>query len=164
MASNEIIFIDNKFGNVKKSLQQHNGQKWHCSLLYVAVLITWHVLNVQCYMSLESQFSDLCDANKITKVRFSSEEYQFYNSRQWFTLSWTSRKWKCIYMFLKSSSLLPGIDQTNQVCSNVTREGSTKIINFMTPRAGFLVLGFGHIRHIVKMHYFFKNLLLYSPA
>ena len=122
MASNEIIFIDNKFRNVKKSLQQHNTQKWHCSLLYVSVLITWHVLNVQCYMSLESQFSDLCDANKITKVRFSSEEYQLYNSRQWFTLSWTSRKWKCIYMFLKSSSLLPGIDQTNQVCSNDDQE------------------------------------------
>ena len=27
MASNEIILIDNKFRNVKKSLQQHNGPK-----------------------------------------------------------------------------------------------------------------------------------------
>ena len=35
----------------------------------------------------------------------------------------------------------------------------------MTPGwAGFLVLGRGHLSHIVKMHYFFKNLLLYSQA
>ena len=37
----------------------------------------------------------------------------------------------------------------------LTKEGSTKIVNFMTPRAGVLVLGCGHISHIVKMHYFF---------
>ena len=45
------------------------------------------------------------------------------------------------YFFKKSSSLLPGIDQTNQVCSNVvmmTKEGSNKIVNFMTPGAGVL--------------------------
>ena len=41
------------------------------------------------------------------------------------------------------------------------KEGSTKILNFMTPRAGVLVLGCGYMSHIVKMHYFFKNLLLY---
>ena len=46
----------------------------------------------------------------------------------------------------------------------MTKEGSTKIINFMTPGAGVLALGCGHISHIVKMHYFFKNLLLYSSA
>ena len=46
----------------------------------------------------------------------------------------------------------------------MTKEGSTKIINFMTPGAGVLVLGHGHVSHIVKMHYFFKNLLLYSQA
>ena len=40
----------------------------------------------------------------------------------------------------------------------MTKEGSTKIVNFMTPGAGVLVLGRGHISHIVKMHYFFKNL------
>ena len=39
--------------------------------------------------------------------------------------------------------------------------GSTKIVTFMTPGAGVLVLGCGNI---VKMHYFFKNLLLYSQA
>ena len=34
--------------------------------------------------------------------------------------------------------------------------------SFMTSGAGVLMLGFGHISHIGKMHYFFKNLLLYS--
>ena len=37
----------------------------------------------------------------------------------------------------------------------MTKEGSTKIVNFMTPGAGILVLGHDHISHIVKMHYFF---------
>ena len=46
----------------------------------------------------------------------------------------------------------------------MTKEGSTKIVTFMTPRAGVLVLGCGHISYIVKMHYYFKNLLLYSQA
>ena len=46
----------------------------------------------------------------------------------------------------------------------MTTEGSTKMVNFMTPRAGVLVLGCGHISHIVKMHYFFKSLLLYAQA
>ena len=46
----------------------------------------------------------------------------------------------------------------------MTKEGSTKIVNFMTPGAGVLALGWGHISHIVKIHYFFKNLLLYSQA
>ena len=46
----------------------------------------------------------------------------------------------------------------------MTKEGSTNIINFMTPVAGVFVLGCGHISHIVKMHYFLKNLLLYSQA
>ena len=44
----------------------------------------------------------------------------------------------------------------------MTKEGSSKIVNFMTPGAGVLVLGCGHISHGVKMHYFFKNLLLFS--
>ena len=46
----------------------------------------------------------------------------------------------------------------------MTREGSTKIVNVMTSRTGVLVLGCGHISHIVKTHYFFKNLLIYSHA
>ena len=43
----------------------------------------------------------------------------------------------------------------------MTKEGSTKIVNFLTSRAGVLVLGFGRINHVVKMHYIFKNLLLF---
>ena len=43
----------------------------------------------------------------------------------------------------------------------MTKEGSTKIVNFMTPEAGVLVLGRGHISHIAKIHYSFKNLLLH---
>ena len=46
------------------------------------------------------------------------------------------------------------ISQTKYVVM-MTKEGSTKIVNFMTPRAGILVLGRGHISHIVKMHYSF---------
>ena len=46
----------------------------------------------------------------------------------------------------------------------MTKEGSTKIIIFMTPGAGVLVLGRGNIRQIVKIYFFFKNRLLYSQA
>ena len=46
----------------------------------------------------------------------------------------------------------------------MTKEGSTKIVNLMTPGAGVLVQGHGHISCIVKMHCFFKNLLLFSQA
>ena len=46
----------------------------------------------------------------------------------------------------------------------VTKEGSNKIVNFMIPRAGVLVLWRVHIINIVKMHYFFTNLLLYSQV
>ena len=46
----------------------------------------------------------------------------------------------------------------------MTKKRSTKIVNFMTHGAEVLVLGRGHISHIVKMQYSFKNLLLYSQA
>ena len=46
----------------------------------------------------------------------------------------------------------------------MTKVGSTKIVNFMTPGSGVLALGRGHISHKMKIHYFFKNLLLYSQA
>ena len=55
------------------------------------------------------------------------------------------------------------IRQTKYVVM-MTKEGSTKIVNFMTPGVGVLMLGRVHISHRVKMHYFFKNLLLYSQA
>ena len=44
------------------------------------------------------------------------------------------------------------IRQTKYVVM-MTKEGSTKIVNFMTPGAGVLVLERGHISHIVKVHY-----------
>ena len=66
-------------------------------------------------------------------------------------------------MFLKkSSSLLQVLFRQSKCIVIITKEGSTKIVNFMTPGAGVLVLLVrDHISHIVKMHYFFKNLLLY---
>ena len=36
----------------------------------------------------------------------------------------------------------------------MTKEGYTKIVNFMTHWSQLLVLGRGHISHIVKMHNF----------
>ena len=45
----------------------------------------------------------------------------------------------------------------------LTKEGSNKIVNFMNPRAGIIVLGCGHVSHIV-MDYFLKNLSLYSQT
>ena len=46
----------------------------------------------------------------------------------------------------------------------MTEDGSILIVNFMIPGAVVFVLGRGHIGHLVKMHYFFKFLLLYSQA
>ena len=44
----------------------------------------------------------------------------------------------------------------------MAKEGSTKIVNYTTPGAGVLVLERDHINYIVKIHYFFINILLYS--
>ena len=46
----------------------------------------------------------------------------------------------------------------------ITKEGSIKIINFMTSGVCVLVLRCVHLSHTVKMHFFFKNLLLYYQA
>ena len=46
----------------------------------------------------------------------------------------------------------------------MTKKGSTQIVYFMTPGEGVLALGYAHISHTEKMHYSFKNLLLYSIA
>ena len=44
----------------------------------------------------------------------------------------------------------------------ITKEGLTEIVNFMTPGAGFLVLGRGHISFILmKMHYL--KIFFFSP-
>ena len=46
----------------------------------------------------------------------------------------------------------------------MSKEGSTNILNFMTPTTGILVLGCCQISHIMKMHYFCKNYLLFTLA
>ena len=38
----------------------------------------------------------------------------------------------------------------------MTNEGSTEIVNFITPGTGALVLGLGNISHKVKTNFFFK--------
>ena len=58
-------------------------------------------------------------------------------------------------LFLLKSSILRDIDQTNCVYFDDDQGRVCKIVNFMTYGAGVLVLGCGHISHIVKMHYFF---------
>ena len=44
----------------------------------------------------------------------------------------------------------------------ISIESSTKIVKFMAPGSGVLVLGWGSIDYIVKMRKFFENLLLCS--
>ena len=46
----------------------------------------------------------------------------------------------------------------------MTKEESTKIVNFLTSGAGVLLLGHCNISQLVKMHYFFINHLLYTQA
>ena len=41
----------------------------------------------------------------------------------------------------------------------MTKEGYIKIINFMTPGPGALMLGRGHISHIVNMYYLYSTLI-----
>ena len=41
----------------------------------------------------------------------------------------------------------------------MSKSASTKIVNFMAPGSGVLVLGWGSIDYIVKIHDFFENLL-----
>ena len=60
-----------------------------------------------------------------------------------------------------SPQKLLGQSLPNLVCSFI-RGSRPKIINFMTPGAGVLVLGRGHISHIVKIHYFFK-IFFFTP-
>ena len=64
---------------------------------------------------------------------------------------------KLLYFVKKSSSLLPGIDQTYQYVEMMTNEGSTKIVNCMTPGVGVLVQERGHICHIVTLKIFFST-------
>ena len=51
------------------------------------------------------------------------------------------------------------IRQTKYV-TKLIKEGSTKIVNFVTPKAGNPVLECGHISHTMKMYYVFEFFLL----
>ena len=65
--------------------------------------------------------------------------------------------------FLKNLLLYSGAWFRQTKCIVImTKEGSTKIVNFMTPGTGVLVLGRGHIGHIVKMYYFSK-IFFFTP-
>ena len=46
----------------------------------------------------------------------------------------------------------------------ITEELFTRIVNFMNPGVGVLVLWCGHISYKVKIHYFFKIFYLFSKA
>ena len=70
---------------------------------------------------------------------------------------------KTHYFFFKTTFFSTLRHKTEGIVM-MSKEGSTKIVNFMTPGTGVLVLGRGHISHILKMHYFFKNLLLFTQA
>ena len=58
-----------------------------------------------------------------------------------------------LYKIIFSSSQAQ-IRQTKYVVK-MTWEGSPNFINFMTPGAGFFVLGRGHTSNVVKMHYLY---------
>ena len=58
--------------------------------------------------------------------------------------------------------LLLYINYTFEYIVIMIKEGSTKIVNFMTPKVGILVLEGDQISHLVKMHYSFKN-IFYTP-
>lgn len=52
----------------------------------------------------------------------------------------------------------------NLVHSYGEENASSKIVNFMAPESGVLVLGWGSNGYIVKMHIFFKSLLRCSSV
>ena len=69
-----------------------------------------------------------------------------------------------MYYFLKNLLYFQALIRQTKYIVMMTNEGSTKIGNFLTHIAGVLMLGCGHISHILKMHYSFKNLFIYSQA
>ena len=65
---------------------------------------------------------------------------------------WVLKSVKFVY-FLKNLLLYSeACFRQNKCIVMMTTERSTKIVNFMTPGAGVLVLGRGYISHKVKMH------------
>ena len=72
-----------------------------------------------------------------------------------------------MHLFLKNPLFYTQakIRKTKYILVMMIREASTEIVNFMTPGVGVLVLRRGHTNHILKMHYFLKNLhLCFSQA
>ena len=53
------------------------------------------------------------------------------------------------------------ITQTEDIIM-MTSEGSTKVVNMMTPGAGIIGLARGQIRYIVKRHYFSLHSGIYN--
>ena len=67
---------------------------------------------------------------------------------------------KCkTYVFLKKSSLLWMVHTNYNNIAIMTKKRLTKIVNFMTPGAGFFVLGRCHINHILKCIISLKSIL-----
>ncbi|XP_062584314.1 uncharacterized protein LOC134246070 [Saccostrea cucullata] len=54
------------------------------------------------------------------------------------------------------------LDKLTKHIVKMSKSASSKIVNFMAPGSGVLVLGWGSIDNTVKMHYFFENILLCS--
>ena len=74
---------------------------------------------------------------------------------------------KCVnymYLFKKSYSLLRDIVQTNKVYSNDHQGRVYQNCEFYNPMSGVIVLGRGHVGHVLIMHCFFKTLLLFNPG
>ena len=87
----------------------------------------------------------------------------------------TKFAYNIIYMIPRAGVLVIGCDHISHIVNNalflllysgtwfrqtlyiviMTKEGYIRIINFMNPGAGVLMLGCGHISHIGGMHYFF---------
>ena len=66
--------------------------------------------------------------------------------------NWGGNFGEKIVLLKEYPSLLRGMVHANKVYSN-DNQGLQKIVNFMTPKEGFFVLGRGHTSQYLKMHY-----------
>ena len=69
--------------------------------------------------------------------------------------------WNC-FIFFKIIFSTPEYGSDKQAYSKDDQGMVYQIVNFLTHGAGVLMLGCGHISHIVKMHNFLENLFLCS--
>ena len=76
--------------------------------------------------------------------------------------AWPYKSYSENALFLRKSSLLPGTDQTKQVCSNDDQGKVYQNCNFHDPGAEVLVLGRGHMNHVMKMHYSFLKIFFFT--